>query len=390
VASGSQRVLVVADHLGYPGGVVHGVTTYFLEVLPALARAGVDLTVCYLREPHPAAESLRAHGIEPTFLSAARSNPFVAFSIASLARRHGCSILHAMGIKATLMARIATRLVPARTLLHLHDLVEPGPLVGTLHQLLARRSDMAVCVSAAVAPLAVDRYNVRPDRVRVIHNGIRLDRFTSLPPEARAQLRQSLGLGNETPVLLLAGRMHPIKGHRAMLRMMPAIVRRCPDIVLLLAGDGPERGACEAMAGQLGIDRHLRFLGQRRDVPELLQACDVVVVPSESEGFCLVAVEAFATSRPVVAFDSGGVREVVEDGVTGWVVPAGGENAFVDAVVSLLLDARRRAEFGSRARLAAGQFGIEQHVQRLLDVYRELNGNTADRRIAVPVHGPGH
>jgi glycosyltransferase involved in cell wall biosynthesis len=249
---------------------------------------------------------------------------------------------------------------------------------------------MAVCVSAAVAPLAVDRYNVRPDRVRVIHNGIRLDRFTSLPPEARAQLRQSLGLGNETPVLLLAGRMHPIKGHRAMLRMMPAIVRRCPDIVLLLAGDGPERGACEAMAGQLGIDRHLRFLGQRRDVPELLQACDVVVVPSESEGFCLVAVEAFATSRPVVAFDSGGVREVVEDGVTGWVVPAGGENAFVDAVVSLLLDARRRAEFGSRARLAAGQFGIEQHVQRLLDVYRELNGNTADRRIAVPVHGPGH
>ena len=104
---GPARVLIVADHLGYPGGVWHGVTTYFIEVLPALVRAGIDLRVLYLREPHPAVDILRERGISPVFLSAARANPFVALQVAAMARRSGCTVMHAMGIKATLMARMA-------------------------------------------------------------------------------------------------------------------------------------------------------------------------------------------------------------------------------------------------------------------------------------------
>lgn len=372
------RVMVVGDHLGYPGGVLHGVTTYYLDVLPALAAAGVELTVCFLREPHQASESLRGHGISVLFLSAARGNPLVALQLAAIARRQQCSILHAAGIKATLMARLATRLVPARTILHVHDLIYPGRAVGLLHRMFARKSDMAVVVSQAAATVAIEGYHVSRDRVRVVPNGIRLERFKDKDsvPGGNSALRASLGIDASTRVLGLIGRMYPIKGHRALLRMMPKIMQRCPEVLLLLAGDGPEREPCERLVQDLRIQRNVRFLGQLNDVRDVLAACDVVVVPSESEGLSLAAIEAMAMSRPVVAFDSGGIKDVIDDGVSGHLVSAGNADAFADAVLSLLLDCKKRAAFGANAARAAERFSLEGHVQRMLACYRELDARS--------------
>ena len=381
------RVLVVADHIGYAGGVIHGATTYFLEVLPALVEAGVNLTACFLRDPHPAADGLRAQGIMPTFLSAARMNPLVAIQVAAIARRNRCTVLHAMGIKAILMARLATRLVSTRTILHLHDMIEPSTLVGHLQQTLARPSDMAVCVSGAIAPIAIRRYNVRPHRVRVIHNGIRLERFQNVSTDVRAPLRRTMGIDERARVLLLLGRMHPIKGHQTMLGMMPAIVSRCPDVVLMLAGDGPDRAACEAMVRQLRLEQHVRFLGQRRDVPELLQACDLVVIPSQSEGLPIAAIEAHAGGRPVVGFGCGGVGEVVHDAMTGRVVPAADTDAFVNATTALLLDEETRVAFGMEARRVAQCFSLDAHVQQLLHCYQDIARTQEDQVVARPMAG---
>ena len=358
------RVMIVADHLGYAGGVVHGVTTYFLDVLPALAEAGVALTVCYLREPHPAADGLRERGISPVFLSAARMNPFVAVQVAALARRNRCDVLHAMGIKGTLMARLATRMVPARTLLHLHDLIEPGPLVGQLQRTFARDLDMAVCVAKAAVPIAIHRYKVAPDRVRVIHNGIRLERYRARLAGRAGQvawLHWASATGER--VLLLVGRMHPIKGHRTMLRMMPGIVRQCADAVLWLAGDGPDR-VCLRSDGQgtrpAGSDSIPRTTTRRAGVAGRPATC--VVIPSQSEGLPIAAIEAHAAGRPVVGFDVGGVGEVVQDGASGHVVAAADETAFIDAAAALLNDDRARAEYGATARARAQKFSLEAHV----------------------------
>jgi glycosyltransferase involved in cell wall biosynthesis len=171
--------------------------------------------------------------------------------------------------------------------------------------------------------------------------------------------------------------MYPIKGHRTMLRMLPGIVAECPDIVLLLAGDGPERGPCEVLAAELGLQNHVRFLGQRADVPQLLAASDIVALPSESEGFPISAIEALATGKPVVAFGVGGIPEVVADGATGRVVPPADTAAFVSATVALMHDDDLRAAYGVRARRAAEEFTLEAHVRQILDCYREVAA-TAD------------
>jgi glycosyltransferase involved in cell wall biosynthesis len=156
-----------------------------------------------------------------------------------------------------------------------------------------------------------------------------------------------------------------------MLQAMPAIVRECPDALLLVAGDGPERAACEAIVAQGGLGRHVMFLGQRRDIPELLHACDLLVIPSQSEGLPIAAIEAHAAGRPVVGFDVGGVSEVVQDGVTGRVVPAADLVALADATSSLLKDAAALAAYGDAARRVAQSFGLDAHVRSLIACYRE-------------------
>lgn len=365
-------ILFLGDHFGYASGVVHGVTIYFLDVLPALKRAGVDVTACYLREAHPAAQRLAEAGITPIFLAAAPANPFVVSRVAAIARQHHCRIIHAAGMKATLVARLVGRILGIKVIVHLHDLLYPKLPLRVLHKIAANRLDTGICLSSAAREVAVKGYHVDPSRVRVIHNGIRLERFNKPSPEARLQIRQSLALSSECKVLVMVGRFYPIKGHRGMIDIMSLVARSYPQAILLLVGDGPERPACEELASQRGLQNKVIFLGSRNDVPELLAAADVVVVPSLLEGLSLVAIEAIATGKPVVAFDAGGLREVVTDGWDGRIIPPRDHAAFAAAIVALLNDPELLKTYGERAQRSAQRFSLEHHVAALLACYREL------------------
>ena len=362
--------MVLADHIGYADGVRHGVTTYLLHVLPLLAAAGLQLTVCFLRAPHEAAAELRAQGIEPIFLDAAKWDPTVALRIAALARRNGVRLLHATGVKGTLVARIVARLIGARTLLHVHDLNDPGAAVSALQRVFARPADAAVCVSEAVRELTVSRYHVPAERIRIARNGIPLEAMRHAAAGARRRVLAELDIETERPILAIIGRMHPVKGHRALLEMLPSIVDSCPRVLLLVIGDGPERGACEELARSLGVWEHVRFLGRRDDVPRLLSAIDLVLMPSQSEGLGLAAIEALAAARPVIAFAAGGLPEVVVNGVNGCLVPPGDSRAFAKAVTDTLRDPRRRLSYARGAASSSQRFGVEAHVERLIECYR--------------------
>ena len=224
---------------------------------------------------------------------------------------------------------------------------------------------------------AVGDYSLRSERVRTLHNGVVLEPFRDVAASARQTRMTELGIPAASVVLGLVGRMFPVKGQRRMIEMMPAIVHRCPEAVLLLVGDGPERPRCEARVAELNLARNVRFAGQRSDVAQMLKTCDLVVLPSESEGLPLAAIEAMAAGRPVVAFDVGGMREVIDDGQTGLLVPSGDEAAFTAAVLSLLQNREKLSSLGIRASDAAERFSMDHHVAKLLEHYRQLAADPA-------------
>ena len=185
--------------------------------------------------------------------------------------------------------------------------------------MFARPTDLGICVSRAVAENAQASYYVARDRLRTVYNCLDLSRFRQIAPDARPRVRADLGIRSDARVLALVGRFYAVKGQEEMIRMMPAIAARCPDVVLILVGDGPCRAACESLAAQLNIQSHLRFLGQRGDVADLLEASDLVVMPSQNEGFPLAVIEALAIGRPVVGLTSAGwARRSIAERPASW------------------------------------------------------------------------
>jgi glycosyltransferase involved in cell wall biosynthesis len=207
--------------------------------------------------------------------------------------------------------------------------------------------------------------------VRRIYYGV--DPQALQPRRDRGQVRRELGLGDDVKLLVCVGRLAPQKDHPTLLAAMQDLP---DDVVLLVVGGDPfgrGRERLVAQAEELEIDHRTYFLGIRDDVPDLLAASDLFVLPSLWEGLGLVFLEAMAVGLPVVATRISAVPEVVEDGKTGWLVPAGDPASLVAAVTAALADPaerRRRGEAG-RVRLEK-RFGLERMLVETLAVYDEV------------------
>lgn len=379
--AGPLRVLFVSDHLGHANGAVHGVTTYFLETLAAFERARVEPALCILQPPHPAAARFAAAGLPPIFLGRSKWDPRSFADLLRLMRQREIDVLHLSGEKSLLLGRLAARLVRLPVVAHFHDAL-PGPRwMRWLQRRLAAHTDAAIAVSEPIRAAALDAFGLIPARVQVLHNGLDVERFAHPAADARRRIRNQLGLAPAAPTLILIGRLNPVKGQQAMIRALPRVLRQCPEAALVIVGEGPDRAACQALAREQGLAARVHFTGQRTDIPDLLAAADVAVVPSLwQEPFPFTALEAMAASRPVVAFRTGGLPEAIVDGQTGLLVPYADEDALADAVARVLTRPELATRLGAAAGRHARTFSIQRHVEQLEALYTALHQAACARR----------
>lgn len=170
----------------------------------------------------------------------------------------------------------------------------------------------------------------------------------------------------------VVARLEPEKGHPTLLEAWPTVLRAVPDSYLLIVGEGSRRDALEAQARELRIAHRVVFTGRRDDVPAVTAALDVAVLPSYREAQGLTILEAMALSRPVVASDVGGIPEMIEDGVTGLLVPPHDADALAAAIVRLLRDHPLADTLGRAGHdLVHDRFCIELMVQAVESIYDE-------------------
>jgi glycosyltransferase involved in cell wall biosynthesis len=184
-------------------------------------------------------------------------------------------------------------------------------------------------------------------------------------------MRASLGLARGAKVAGVIARLTEQKGHRFLLQAMttPALA----DLQLLVVGDGDLRDALKAEAQDLGIAARVHFLGARRDLGDLLAAIDVFVMPSLWEGLPLSMILAMGAAVPVVVTEVAGIPEVVADGKTGWLVPAGNSLALATALVDVFRDRVRTATIAQAARdFVLPRFGVDGYINSVVGLYDEL------------------
>jgi glycosyltransferase involved in cell wall biosynthesis len=238
----------------------------------------------------------------------------------------------------------------------------------TLRQ-LTPLMDRLIVVSKAIEQKIADEGR-RGAPISLVYNGVDLQRYNHQQP--CCTLHEDYHIDAEAPIVGVVARLEAEKGHRTLLAAWPLVLAAVPNAWLLVVGEGSEQDSLEAQADILGISGRVVFTGRREDVPAVTAALDVSVLPSYREAQGLSVLEAMALSRPVVASAVGGIPEMIEDGISGLLVPPHDCEALATAIVRLLTDHPLADTIARRGHdLVHERFCVELMVKAVSDLYDE-------------------
>ena len=232
---------------------------------------------------------------------------------------------------------------------------------------------LGVSVSAAVREAWVKRTGVSRDKIFVVYNGIDLEKFKSLKTNKPAGLKE-FNCSENDKIICVPARLHPMKGHHDLLAAVQQYFQNKTDIKFLLVGDGPLRQEIENFLKKNRLQDSVKILGFRKDIADIMRLSDLIVLPSISlEALPYVLIEAMACSKPVVATNFSGIPEVVEDNVTGLLVPRKNPQALADAINRLLENPQKAAGMGEAGRKRVETlFAQERMLDETFTLYESL------------------
>jgi glycosyltransferase involved in cell wall biosynthesis len=369
-------VLTLVDGIGTTGGgerMARELTTH-------LDRSRFEVTLCVTRwqpmpEHEPALQELRDNDVE--FIGLERSSRFQLRPwrrLLSYMREWGVDILHTHKIGSNLWGAILAPRVDVPVFIA-HEQTwsyEGKPYRRWLDRnLIARRADAFIAVSQEDRRRMIEVEHIPEACTRLVPNAI-----PALPaPDPDRDVRAELAIGPDQPVVGVVATLRPQKALDVLLRAASRLREEFPAIRVLIVGDGEEQEAARLrrIASELDLQRTVTFLGDRTDVPDLVNIFDVAALSSDFEGTPLAVMEYMDASRPVVATRVGGVPDIVLEGETGLLVEPQNPEALAGAVASLLGDPQRAARLGEAGRARRREaFSIDAIARRIEALYVEL------------------
>lgn len=327
-------------------------------LIPAMRDRGFEVSVLTLVAEGPFFDELLSRGIR---LTCARMRRRTDLAGLRRALRHS-KLRPDMVVTQSINAHVVGHLIARRTRAAHVTTEHAGPGAPTqmhrtaLTRLVGPRVDRAIAVSRAQIPRLIE-LGYRPERISLIPNGVPKPTVT----EAASSVRSRLGVRASDFLAVLAATLRPEKSAEVFLRAVQEAHRRDPRVRGLIAGGGPELERLQKLAGGDGV---IRVLGERSDIPDILNAADVACLSSSAEGVPMALLEAMALGKPCIATEVGGVPEAVEHEETGLLVPEGNDKAFTAALLRLASDQALSKQFGRAARERhRARFAVERMIE---------------------------
>ena len=368
------RVLDLRDtyDIGGPGKTI-------LETYRFIDRSRFDLHLGVFLTPRegtdtPFLREAGKYGMPVHYIHGANQyDPRMIARTAALVKTLDIDIVHAHEVKSDVIAWLASVLhrVPIMTTLHgwIGNTARQRAFIA-LDKRIARRFDMVLAVSQRIRQDLLDA-GVPADRVRLVHNAIVMDRYQRTGQTGL--LASIVGRPVPGPVLACVGRLSVEKGHADFVEALGLVAQRGHLVSAVFAGDGPERPRLEARIAALGLQDSVFLPGFIDRPQQVLEETDLMVLPSHTEGLPNAALEALAMDVPVLATRVGGTPEVIEDGVTGRLVPSRDPEAMAAAIEDFLAHRERWKQMARRGHAAIGaQFDFRARTRAIEALYAEL------------------
>jgi phosphatidylinositol alpha-1,6-mannosyltransferase len=366
-----------------------GVSSVSYHYARGLAERGHEVTVVGPASAGDGAQDCRAPFRVYRFpgyrLGLLRLFPFLLYSLGALVR-HRPDVILPMNIGYGGLFCLWLSLFGKRrfvTMAYAYEFLKfrKVPFLRTLYRAAYRRSAFTIAISRFTRERLIE-FGVPADKVRVAYPGVN----AGIADAPAVQVPDTQDPAAPGPVLGTCGRLIHRKGHDLVIRALPAIAARFPDVSYVIAGDGPARRDLQTLACRLGVEDRVRFLGRAdpRKLVEFYRSLDLFVMPARDdqrtghvEGFGIVFLEAAAHGVPAVATRTGGIPEAVVDGETGRLVAPEDSGALASVVIELLSDGEQLAALGAGAReRATGEFAWTAQVERISRWLLELGNGT--------------
>jgi L-malate glycosyltransferase len=347
-----------------PGGMEFGI----VKVVNGLDRTRVASSIC---STAPIVGNMRSFVSPevPVFQLRRRAgnDPKLVWDLYRLFRRERPDVVHTHAWGTLLEGLVAARLARVPCVIHgEHGTLQLRGYQARLQRWAWGRTTTVLSVSRKLAERMAEATGFPHERIVTIQNGVDVSRFS---PSLREVAREDLGLASGQMVIGTAGRLVPVKDHANLVEALAILRDHDVAFTALVAGEGPLRAGIQALIAALGLQSHVRLLGQRADIERVFAALDVFVLSSTSEGMSNTILEAMASGAPIVATNVGGAEELVDDGVTGLLVPPQNREALAGALARMAASPARRREMGAAARVKAKS---EFSLARMLGDYDAL------------------
>lgn len=368
-----MRVVVMMSSIAMGGGERN-----IVSALPYIHAAGAEVSLCTLntRRDSPLTDDFNASGIQRFDLGAKRMIDLAAWGrFRAMLRDERIDLVHSQDQDTHVYAATALRLLGKPVVMTRHVMIEP---MDTFKESIRARmvlgaarfgADRVLAVSEAVRQRFAEQAHIPLERIETIYNGIHVEHFATR--NRRIAKRAELGWGADDPVIVMVAVLRRGKGHEVLFEAIPQIKAAIPNAKIKLVGDGELAESLRQQAAPYGDT--VEFMGQRMDVPELLGASDILVLPSWSEALPTVLIEAGAASLPCVATDVGGAGEIVQDGDTGYLVQPGDSAQLAAHLITLLQNQAQARAMGERARQRVlDTFSLTRQAEQTVALYERI------------------
>lgn len=359
-----------------------GAERLMVPILQHLSRTYFDPYVCALqmKDGNPIADEIRALGVPVECLDIKRLRDLDAIPrLTRYLKGIGAVLVHTQLEAANILGNLSAKLLRLPTVCTIH--VMPSLDVKTrtkLHQsvewfVLRHFCDRVISVSEGAREYHIQISGSSPEQVTTIYNGIDLSAFVNMDnAREREVARTELGIPQDANVLITVAVLRPPKGIQFMIRALPQVLTSHPNTYYLIVGSGSHQDILIAEADKAGVRKRVIFAGLRKDVPRLLAASDVFVLPTLTEALPTVLAEAMGAGLPVIASRVGGVPEMIADGQNGLLVEPEDPDSLSRACIRLLDRPGERATMGAAGwQIVNQKFSIERQVEQLKELYLE-------------------
>ncbi len=368
-----RKIFILASTL-----VTGGAEVMVKALAEGLPEELYEVEIICLHNPGTIGEELKRDGRKVSHgVSSSRFDPSAHFKLAAIFRDRGGGLLFSLdhrnalitGALASRTGKIRGRILAS----HSTGLWGKRGSFGYIDKKAIRLYDRVIALSRKHLDYLAEVEGVHRSKLTVINNGVDIEKFS--PPrsaEEKGSRKKALSIPESALVVTIVAALRPEKNHPMFIKAASAVSRSFEDIYFLVVGDGERRKRLEAMAVEYSIDDRMMFLGNRKDIPEILGGTDISVLCSYPvvETFPLTVLEAMASGVPVISTDVGSVSEIIREGIEGVLIEPENSRGLADAIGNLASDPGRRIDMGRRGRMRVeDKFSVRLMIERYTELF---------------------